>query len=494
MPSLVDWLLHDHPREAPALWDRGRWRSRGELATAARAIGALVRDRARPAGGVGRPIVPIVGESCFHQVAAYLGVLAAGAVPAPLPPTREEGLAAVLRETEARLLFCDPAALERVARHGVAALPWDAASAGELHGPTDVDDAALAVLLYTSGSTGLPRGVMLSGRSLRWNAEAILDFLPLTSADRALTTLPFYYCYGLSVLHTHLVAGASVVLNPDGLADPTLDLMAAVAATGVPGVPSFFQSLVAREALARRSLPSLRYFMVSGGKLHEPVIRALRAAAPRADVILRYGITEVTAAASYLPAAELDRRPGSIGRGLRGAPLAVERGDGVAVTPGADEVGEIVVRGEHVALGYFRDPEGTRRCFAPGVYRTGDLARIDADGYVSIVGREREFVKTGGHRVSPQEIEDVIALFPEVQEVGVFGIAHAGRGEALVAAVVTRPGCALTLTELRRQCTAQLPAFKIPVELHVVPALPRTAAGKVDRRALPSACRAKQSA
>jgi acyl-CoA synthetase (AMP-forming)/AMP-acid ligase II len=342
----------------------------------------------------------------------------------------------------------------------------------------------MSLLLYTSGSTGAARGVMLSARNLRANAGAILGFLPLTPGDRALVTLPLYYCYGASVIHTHLRAGASVALSRAAFPEELCDELERSGATGLPAVPSLIKLLVDRSSIATRALPRLRYAMVSGGHLLDADVRKLRAALPDLALYIRYGVTELTAAASYLPPERLGDRLGSIGRGLPGAPLRVERDDGREVTPGADEVGEIVGAGPHVALGYYRT---TDAAFHDGKFYTGDLARIDADGFIVVVGRAKEFVKTGGHRVSPVEVEGVLAELPGVLEVAVCGVPHPVRGEALVAGVVARPGHAPSAAELRAHCAARLPTFKVPVAFVLLPELPKTANGKISRRQLADA-------
>jgi long-chain acyl-CoA synthetase len=220
--------------------------------------------------------------------------------------------------------------------------------------------------------------------------------------------------------------------------------------------------------------------MVSGGALPRAAIERLRQALPQIRLYLRYGVTELTAGASMLPPERADKIP-SIGRGLPGAPLLVLRTDGTPVEPG--ERGEIVVRTESVALGYFTD-DGEEQRFRAGAFHSGDLATVDADGYVFVVGREREFVKTAGHRVAPAEVEEVIARLPWVDEVAVCGAPHPVLGESLVCFVVARAESEASSALLRAHCAERLPTFKLPSRFELVPSLPRTSSGKLDRRAL----------
>ncbi|HEY4180355.1 MAG TPA: AMP-binding protein [Kofleriaceae bacterium] len=478
MRNFASWLLETGAPDARAVWDEGRWWTFAELGVRTRQVAAALTTR-----GARGKIVLLCGENSAEGIAAYLGALYAGAVAAPLLQLGDASLAAFVRDTGATIAIARAEHQPQLRMAGLDVLVVDEPLTVQASEPAAVDVNELAVVLYTSGSTGTPRGVMLSSDNLRYSTEAILSFAPLTADDRALASLPFYYCYGLSVLHTHVRAGAAVVIASSAMPGDLVALAEATGVTGLLGVPTMFQILVPR-GLRDRTLPAVRYAMLSGGKATPRLITELRAALPHARVYLRYGITEVTAAASCLAPELVDSKPDSIGRGLADAPLTVERPDGVAVAPGSDEVGEVVVRGRHVGLGYLGAPEETARCFRDGAFYTGDRARVDADGDVYLVGRDREFIKTGGHRVSPQEVEDVVAAIPEVAEAAVVGVPHQIRGEALVAIVVLQPGATLDLRGLSKYCGARMAPWKVPTELRVVEALPKRDNGKIDRRAL----------
>jgi len=486
--NLAAWLLegrHDSPDVAVLEGDRAV--TYRELFERTCRFAGLVREALarRP----DRVVVPIVAENGADQIAAYLGILFAGGVPAPLGPMSDEALGAVLVERDPALVLCDQAQLVRVraqASSTCAVVPLDGEpSTPPLREPvTLARDEELQLLLYTSGSTGLPRGVMLSRRNLVANCRSIQDAVPLTAADRALAILPHYYCYGLSVLHTHLRAGACLVVGRFDFPEDVLARVEQAAVTGLPGVPGFFRLLLQRSSLKKRPLPHLRYVMLSGGRLDDASLRALQETLPGARVFVRYGVTELTAAASILSPEDLLPRLGSIGRGLPGMPLRVERKDGTPVTPGSSEIGEIVAEGEHVTLGYLNDANGTGEHYRERRFHTGDLATVDADGFIFIVGRERDFVKTAGHRVAPQEVEHVLAAMPEVLEVAVFGMPHETRGEILAALVVAASPSGTTGASLRHACSERLPAFKVPFEIRIVASLPKTSNGKIRRGAL----------
>jgi long-chain acyl-CoA synthetase len=482
MTNFIDFLqLEAHPANAPALWDDGRWYHYGDLVRRMRQVATFVRSL--DASGA-RPIVALAGANSFGLVAAYLGVLHAGAIAVPLPPLPDAPLRDVLAEIQPLVVIADHAWLPTLARIGGCSvhpleLPYER---DDTQPPRDVEPDDLALLLYTSGSTGRPRGVCMSLTNLTCSAAQILTAVPISARDRAVVTLPFHYTYALSVLHTHLRAGASLVLAKHTFVDDLVDLIETHKATALPVVPSTLNLLVGRGALAARRLESLRDVTCSGGRLVETVARELIATQPHVALHIRYGVTEATAAASYLEPDRLADKLGSIGRGLPNAPLAVERDDGSPILPGSREEGTIVIRGPHVTLGYLRDD--SRRAFARGGYITGDIARIDADGFVYIVGRTTEFIKTGGHRVAPQQIEEVLASMPGVAEVGVFATSDATRGEALVAAIVTCDGAVVQAKALRSHCTARLPAFMVPTRFVVVAALPKGVNGKLDRARL----------
>ena len=343
----------------------------------------------------------------------------------------------------------------------------------------------LASLMLTSGSTAQAKGVMVTHRNIECNAKDILHYTGIAAGDRVMVVLPFYHCYGASLMHTHLMAGGSLVLNNRFMfPEKVLDEIEQKRCTGFAGVPATYQILLRKTRFAGRSFPSLRWFQQAGGKLPDPFIRELREALPRVRLFVMYGQTEATARLSYLPPERLDDKLGSIGQGLPGTRLEVLGPDGTPVRPGSDEVGEIVASGENVTPGYWNDAEETRRFFRDGKLYTGDVARVDEDGFIFLVERARDFIKPMGNRVSPKEVEEVVAHLPEVVEVAVIGTPDEIWGEAIQAFVVTaRPG-QLTAGRVRDHCRNQLPNYKVPEYVEFLPALPKTANGKVAKEEL----------
>jgi long-chain acyl-CoA synthetase len=449
----------------------------------------------------------LLGNSARY-VAAYFGVLKAGAVAVPMHTGQvPRSLAGTLADCGAVALVAGsgpsaeaacraapevptlravllPSRVEAAFPAGVTVLE-DADAAAMPAGPAPVRGIDLdpAVIVYTSGSTGRPRGAVLTHLNVVANTRSIVDYLGLTASDRVVVVLPFPYVYGASLLHTHVAAGGSLVLH-DSIVFPNtvLDAIEGHRATGFAGVPSTFAILLHRSNLASRSLPSLRYVTQAGGRMPPAHVRMLVDALPGTRVIVMYGATEASARLTWLPPERLADKLGSIGVPIPNVDLRVLREDGSEAGP--DEVGEIVARGSNVMQGYWGDAEATAEVLDAQGFHTGDLGRRDPDGFFWVVGRKREMIKAGAHRISPREIEDVLLEDPSVEEAAVVGRPDEILGEVVVAHVTARPGAAPSPEALRAACQERLPAHKVPQEIHVRATMPRNASGKVDKLAL----------
>lgn len=372
------------------------------------------------------------------------------------------------------------------------ALARDGALAGDAGTPPprEVPDTAPALVVYTSGSTGRPRGVVQTYRNVAANTRSIVAYLGLGRSDRAMAILPFHYCYGKSVLQTHLYVGASVFVDPRFVYPRVvLEAIGTERCTGFAGVPLTFELL--RRDLDVRSIPmpSLRYLTQAGGPMRPDTVRWVRETFAPARLFVMYGQTEATARLAYVPPERGDEKLGSIGVAIPGVELAVVDEDGREVPPG--ETGHLVARGENVTPGYLDAPEETAAILRHGWLWTGDLARRDEDGFFFLVGRAREMIKIGGNRVSPVEIEHVVAAHPAVAEAVVVGAPDVLQGEVPVAFVVPRAGAAVVEGDVRRFCREALVAYKVPVRVVTVEALPKNAAGKPLRAELAARARAE---
>ncbi|MFY3745947.1 class I adenylate-forming enzyme family protein [Anaeromyxobacter sp. Red801] len=340
-----------------------------------------------------------------------------------------------------------------------------------------------ALILYTSGSTGQPRGVVQTFRNVDANSRSIVTYLELGESDRALLILPLYYCYGRSVLQTHLLAGGSVYL--DGrFAFPrvVLEAMASEGCTGFAGVPLTFEIIRRQVEVASMRFPALRYLTQAGGAMAPDTVAWVRKAFHPARLFVMYGQTEATARLAYLPPERGEEKLGSMGIAIPGVELRVVDDAGRELR--TDETGNLVARGENVTLGYLDEPEETAAILHDGWLWTGDLASRDADGYFFHRGRSKEILKIGGHRVSPIEIEHAVARHPDLAEAAVIGVKDALMGELPVAFVVRRAGASPTEDDLRRFCREHMPAYQVPVRFTFVDALPRNESGKLLRAEL----------
>jgi acyl-CoA synthetase (AMP-forming)/AMP-acid ligase II len=318
-------------------------------------------------------------------------------------------------------------------------------------------------------------------RNVDANSRSIVQYLRLDADDRALVVLPLYYCYGRSVLQTHLLAGGSVFLdNRFAFPRVVLESLASEQCTGFAGVPLTFEIIRRQVDVSSIAFPRLRYLTQAGGAMAPETIDWVRSAFRPARLFVMYGQTEATARLSYLPPERAEEKRGSIGIPIPGVELRVVDDEARELPQG--EVGHLVARGANVTQGYLDEPEETAAILHDGWLWTGDLACRDADGFLFHRGRSKEILKIGGHRVSPVEIEQVIARHPGVAEAAVVGTKHDLMGEVATAFVVPRAGSAPpSEAELRRHCREQLPPYQVPVAFTWVEGLPRNSAGKLLR-------------
>ena len=480
--------------------------SYAELVRRAASFAATLR-----ALGVGRgDSVAIALDGDVDYLIAYYGALMAGGVAIPLcSDTRREPLIQALRHSDARVAVLDGASVglldgqrdalpelravisrggdEARSRPGTWAQVTfrQAADNPEQWRDTNVTAGDLAAIIYTSGTTGQPKGVMLSHRNLVANIRSIIAYLALSSDDVTGMVLPFYYAYGNSVLHTHIAAGATIAhLGPMTFLADVVEGLERHRCTGFSGVPATFSRLASFRSFAKYDLSRLRYLTQAGAAMSPALIEKLRACLPAARLFVMYGQTEAAARLAYLPPERLPDKPGSAGRAIPGVTLKICDDAGRELPRG--EVGEVVALGDNIMVGYRRDPEATARVLRPEGLRTGDIGLMDEEGYLFLSGRNSELIKSGGHRISPTEIEAAVARAAGVAEVAVSGVPDEVLGETIAAFIVAGTDAAVTRRAVLDACFAVLPKFKMPAHLFVVPSLPRAPSGKLLRRELPA--------
>ena len=326
------------------------------------------------------------------------------------------------------------------------------------------DENSLAEIIFTSGSTGEPKGVMISHKNLIANTDSIIEYLKLSSDDIIEIVLPFYYCYGLSLLHTHLKVGGSVVLNNAFIfIGSVINDLKKYKCTGFAGVPSHFQILLRKtKSFKTTDLPDLKYVTQAGGKLHRIFIQEFVDSFPNVKFYVMYGQTEATARLSYLPPEMLNKKMGSMGIAIPGVILDVYNDKGQPAKTG--KVGEIVAKGDNIMSGYLEDSETTNKILKDGWLYTGDLAYKDKDGYFFHTARKKEIIKVGGKRISPKEIEEVIVSIPEVVDCTIEGSYDDVLGEAIKAKIIVGnlKNNILTKKSVQEYCACKLANFKVP--------------------------------
>jgi long-chain acyl-CoA synthetase len=448
-------------------------------------------------------------DNDVETVVALFGVLAAGAAFVMVNPTTKEAKlrfvienagarAIVLPSAKAALLAGGLPELQAVVTVGAAGTDGAretvcledllAGHAGEDGAPSPLPiDLDLAALLYTSGSTGEPKGVMLTHANVVAAIDAVAAYLRLTPEDVLFDVLPLSFGYGLTQLFSAFKVGARFVLDK-GMVFPhvTLTRMAAEGVTGFAMVPTMAAVLLGLD-LSKYDLSRLRYVTNAGAALPTDHVRRFRAALPHVDLVLMYGQTECLRIA-YLEPSEVDRRPDSVGFGMPNQEVFVLDEAGQPVPPGTP--GELVVRGSHVMRGYWKLPEETEAKLRPGrfpgerVLHTGDLFRRDAEGYLYFVSRQDDIIKSKGEKVSPREVEDALFALPDVQEAAVVGVADPVIGQAVKAVLVLREGASLSAREVQRHCAQRLEDFMVPSIVEFRQELPKTTTGKILKREL----------
>ncbi len=501
--SVPDWLLAGKAASRPALEsDQSAW-TYGELDFGSRALAAFLLESGARKGDR----VLLIADNSFFWVVSYLGILRSGLICVPLPSNVSRAdLTTIIQFTAAAVACVDRETLIRNTRELPRTcitnqLPDSFASPAQEIKTLEqimsaglrrtelppIYDSDLAALMFTSGSTGKPRGVMVTHGNIVANTRSIIEYLKLTADDSMLTVLPFHYCFGTSLLHTHLAVGGKLVLeNGFMYTEAFLNRLQHSQCTGFAGVPSHYQILLRRSSIRHKTFPYLRYVQQAGGHMAPAFIRELCQALPTTQIFVMYGQTEATARLAYVPPEMLDRKLGSIGQAIPGVRLSVVNPNGEPVA--FDEVGEIVAEGQNITLGYWGEPAETAASFRAGKLHTGDLATVDEDGFIYIVDRAKDFVKIGGKRTSCRQLEEQMLEFSDLLEVAVIGIPDSVSGEAIKAFVVPRDTRdKLFLQRFKEFCAKHLPPHQIPKEIVQRSALPKSTAGKVLKSALKDA-------
>ncbi len=423
----------------------------------------------------------------------YFGVLRAGGVVVPMNPLlKAREVAYYLGDSGASVIFAWHGAASEVevgAKEADAeAIVVDPATFGDrlataVPAPQVVDRAGAdtAVILYTSGTTGHPKGAELTHDNLIKNAEVTgRDLLQIGPDDVIFGGLPLFHSFGQTcTLNTAVAAGATLTVLPRFDPAQALRMLADHHATVFAGVPTMYSALLHVPDRADYEVSALRVAVSGGAAMPVEVLRQFEDAFG-CIVLEGYGLSETSPVASFNHP-DRDRKPGSIGTPIRGVEMRVVDEAGNALPQG--EVGEIAIRGHNIMKGYWRKPEATADAIsADGWFRTGDVGRVDEDGYYYIVDRKKDLIIRGGYNIYPREIEEMLYEHPAVAEAAVVGMPHAELGEEVGAAVVLKPGTFASEDELRGFVKAQVAAYKYPRRVWFVDALPKGPTGKILKR------------
>jgi len=501
------YLIHqhlEHAARAPervAIIDKERTMTFGEMLDAVRALVWRLQKVGMERGSR----VAILLPKCVEECVAIYAASRADCAFVPINPTlRPQQIKHIVEDCAARVLITsrDLRAQLGDSLDGVdcldATLLVDEADAEQsVPEDTPLRPAAvigedLAAILYTSGSTGLPKGVMLSHRNLIAGTRIVRNYLGIGREDRILSILPFSFDYGLNQLLTTVEQAATIVLFEFKLGDQIVRALKEHRITGFAGVPTIW-AILSRTSplLTKTALPELRYITNSGGAVPSQTVKRLRELLPDTQIFLMYGLTEAFRS-TYLPPEELDTRPTSIGKAIPECEVFPVTPDGQRAKPG--EPGILVHRGPTVSLGYWNRPEETAKVLRVNPFRSaveggetvcysGDLVTEDEEGFLYFVGRSDAMIKSAGHRISPSEVEETLMASGKFREVAVIGLPDEWVGQKVHCVAVASTG-EIDVGTILREAAVQLPKYMLPAQIELTDRLPTTPNGKVDYKRL----------
>jgi len=445
--------------------------------------------------------VALLLDNSFEYITSYYGVLAVGGVVVALNTSSKSsdvinwldnsGANILITESKYSDLYnevidscksLDVINLDLMHRHDEL-LVWSGSmgihNADIYHSP-EIFQETNAAIIYTSGTTGKPKGVTLSHGNFIANFTEVINYLELTKNDSIVNILPFYYSYGNSILHTHLMSGATIILeNSFMYPAKTLSKIIDNNVTGFSGVPATYAILLNRVNLDDYDLGCLRYVTQAGGAMPQAHIHKLISKLPHVKLFIMYGQTEATARLTYLDPEKLIDKLGSVGKPLHGIDLQIRDENNNKL--GSSETGEIYVSGPNIMNGYWNNQQLTNEVLIDNYIKTGDLGFIDEEGYVFLTGRRSDMIKVGGNRISPLEIEEVINQLDGIVEVAATGVDDEILGQVIKLTVVLNDKSTINEKEIKAFCRKKLALYKIPKYINFVEALPKTASGKIQR-------------
>lgn len=483
-------------------------KNRVEYSLINRSANQLAHRLIESGAGLGDRVV-ILSENNVEYIACYYGILKAGCIAVPLnPDLKADGLLDLLEEIEPKAIF-----VSRKYEKAFRSLGWtrshacmilttdsllinqssgksDGSSRGKFESPCDensnlkIDPDSCAAIVYTSGSLGKPKGVMLSHANIVANTRAIVEYLKLTADDIQMVVLPFYYVMGNSLLNTHIAVGGRLIINNEfAYMAAVLKQIAEERVTGFSGVPSTYARLLYRSPLSRYRdrWPSLRYCSQAGGHMPRHIkLELLKVLPAHTQLVIMYGATEASARLSYVPPERLKAKIDSVGIPISGVTIEALSPAGKKLRPRT--VGELVARGPNIMLGYYKDKAGTKKVLDRHGFHTGDLGFYDEDGFFFLIGRKDDQIKISGHRIDPAKIEDVVMDSGLAIECIIFPSPDSYGDLRLAGLVVPVSDEGDVIERIMGHCRRKLPKYEVPASLEIVDEIPKSGTGKPERR------------
>lgn len=503
--TIADYLLHQHgnsPESTALIFHDERLSYRQLLER-----GLSIAEQLKAVGVNNNDKVGLLYPNHCDYVAAFFAILLCGAIVVPINPMlKSEEIAHILADSEARAIIVHELVSSEVAASLTRGLITATVICFRYGGATELPTAFitletaklaratmsvgkparsedLAVLVYTSGTTGKPKGAMLSHANLRSAVSMSETFLEFSAQDRFLAVLPLCHIYGLTVVMLALISkGGTLVIADRFEPAVALNLIEEHKITFLPAVPAMYQFMLFELQKAKYDLSSLRACLSGAAPMPLKLFSAVESAF-HVPIVEGYGLTESSSIASVNPL-HGTQKLGSVGVPMPGLQIKIVTGDGSFAERGAANIGEVAIKGPNVMQGYYKSPEATALAFSGDWLLTGDLGYIDSESYLFLVGRTKELIIRGGQNIYPREVEEVISRLAAVAEVAVIGVPDQFMGERVKAVIAVKPAHNLTEDDVKRFCADNLADFKVPRLVEFVQSLPRNSTGKVLKRIL----------
>lgn len=429
--------------------------------------------------------IVLLGENSDFWIYSYFGIIGSNNICVPInPQTPDEDISDIISRVNPKAVFLEEKSNSKImniihSKNIKKIFPKEIIKYSDSLDLIDINGDKEAVIIFTSGSSGKPKGVVLTHKNIIANTNSIIRYLNLSKKDIIETVLPFSYCYGTSLLHTHIKVGGKLVINNSFMmVNKVISDLKEHKCTGFAGVPTHFEILIKYSNFLNENFPDLRYLTQAGGKMRDETILKIynKINEKNIKLFIMYGQTEATARLSYLPPEDLPKKIGSIGKGIPGVKLKVVDKNRKSILPG--EIGEIIAKGENIMKGYYLNELATKEKIKDNWLYTNDLATIDSESYIYLKGRSDEIVKVGGVRVNTLEIKEKIMGFEFVDDCYITVIKDDLMGLVIASVIAPKKNKEEIIKKLKRN----LSSYQFPKKMIFVDKIPTTNSGKINRK------------